>query len=221
MIWKSFKHKVRVNRGVLNNVKDSEIFKVYRLKGLYACLQTWKFYHLQQEQILQHLIYIYSARQRLNITKHTYYVYFEILNQITHTKWVWCRILSQNSKGDLVYKHDISLRISVYFHRIIYVVRIGSTVSSPLYITHGVRSLYLQLIRSNLGYASQIWCRQSVEHIRSIEKVQRRATKNILYLGFFSDISYSARLNLLPISYWHARVPRCGCSRQNTLISLY
>ena len=36
------------------------------------------------------------------------------------------------------------------------VVRIGSTVSSPLYITHGVRSLYLQLIRSNLGYASQI-----------------------------------------------------------------
>ena len=45
-------------------------------------------------------------------------------------------------------------------------------------------SLYLELVRSNIGYVSQIWCPQSVELIRNIEKIQRRATKYILNLGF-------------------------------------
>lgn len=68
------------------------------------------------------------------------------------------------------------------------------------------RSLYLQLIRSQLGYASQVWCPQTIESISAIEKVQRRATKYILNLGYMSDIPYPTRLNklnLLPITYWH------------------
>jgi hypothetical protein len=40
--------------------------------------------------------------------------------------------------------------------------------------------LYLQLVGSNLAYASQVWCPQSVQLIENIEKVQRRATKFIL-----------------------------------------
>ena len=42
------------------------------------------------------------------------------------------------------------------------------------------RSLYLQLVRSRLAYASQVWCPQSVELIRDLEKIQRRATKYVL-----------------------------------------
>ena len=67
-------------------------------------------------------------------------------------------------------------------------------------------TLYLQLVRSNIGYESQIWCPQSVEFIRNIEKIQRRATKYILNLGFLPDISYSTKLHqldLMPITYWH------------------
>ena len=68
------------------------------------------------------------------------------------------------------------------------------------------RSLCLQLVRSNFAFASQIWCPQSVELINDIEKVQRRATKFILSLGFLTDVPYSSRLkdlDLLPITYWH------------------
>lgn len=47
------------------------------------------------------------------------------------------------------------------------------------------RSSYFQLVRCNVGYASQIWFPQSVEFIRNIEKIQRQATNYILNLGFF------------------------------------
>jgi hypothetical protein len=42
--------------------------------------------------------------------------------------------------------------------------------------------------------------------IEDIEKVQRRATKHILNLGFITDISYKTRLlqlDISPVSYWH------------------
>ena len=42
--------------------------------------------------------------------------------------------------------------------------------------------------------------------IEDIEKVQRRATKYTLNLGFVTNVSYTARLlqlDLLPVSYWH------------------
>ena len=67
-------------------------------------------------------------------------------------------------------------------------------------------SLYLQLVRSQICYASQVWCPQTVEGIGNIEKIQRRATKYILQLGFFTDIPYPIRLqqlDLMPIVYWH------------------
>ncbi len=72
--------------------------------------------------------------------------------------------------------------------------------------TKARRSLYLQLVRSNFGYASQVWCPQSVKLIDDIEKVQRRSTKYILNLGFITNIPYTRRLiqlDLLPLTYWH------------------
>ena len=74
---------------------------------------------------------------------------------------------------------------------------------------HDVRvrkSLYLQLVRNNFAYASQVWSPQTIQLIENIEKVQRRATKYILNLGFTTNVPYTTRLlqlGLLPLSYWH------------------
>ena len=46
------------------------------------------------------------------------------------------------------------------------------------------RLAYLTLVRSRLGYATQVWTSQSKELIRKLERVQRRATKYILDLPF-------------------------------------
>ena len=70
------------------------------------------------------------------------------------------------------------------------------------------RSAYLNLVRSHLGYATHVWIPQSIDLIRKLERVQRRATKYILDLPFICDQTETYRdrltkLNLLPISYWH------------------
>ena len=68
------------------------------------------------------------------------------------------------------------------------------------------RILYLSLVRPALGYASQVWSPQTIDLIKRIECVQRRASKFILNLPFMCNESYLDRLisiNLLPISYWH------------------
>ena len=68
------------------------------------------------------------------------------------------------------------------------------------------RTMYLTLVRLHLGYATKVWSPQSIELMKSLERVQRRATKYILMLPFQTKWSYQHRLiqcNLLPISYWH------------------
>ena len=65
--------------------------------------------------------------------------------------------------------------------------------------------LYLSLVRSKLGYASQVWAPQTVTNIATMERVQRRATKFILSLPYRSDVLYKDRLQsigILPICYW-------------------
>ena len=52
----------------------------------------------------------------------------------------------------------------------------------------------------------KVWSPQSIELMKSLERVQRGATKYILMLPFQTECSYQDRLiqcNLLPISYWH------------------
>ena len=68
------------------------------------------------------------------------------------------------------------------------------------------RSLYLAIVRPALGYATQVWSPQTIDLIRRIERVQRRASKFILDLPFLCDVSYRDRLlsiDILPICYWH------------------
>ena len=72
--------------------------------------------------------------------------------------------------------------------------------------SNALKVLYLALVRSHLGYCSQIWAPQSViRNILLVESVQRRATKFIFKLSNKDHFSYRDRLvqlNLLTLSYW-------------------
>ena len=61
------------------------------------------------------------------------------------------------------------------------------------------RTMYLALVRPLLGYATQVWSPQSIELMKSLECVQRRATKYILMLSLQTEWSY--KCNLLN-NYW-------------------
>jgi hypothetical protein len=57
------------------------------------------------------------------------------------------------------------------------------------------KTLCLTLVRSQLGYCSQVWAPQTTYDIQTLERVP-----------FQTDISYPkrlAKLNILPITYWH------------------
>ena len=61
-------------------------------------------------------------------------------------------------------------------------------------------------MRPALGYATQVRSPQTIDLIRRIERVQRRASKFILDLPFLCKESYRERLlsiDILPICYWH------------------
>ena len=69
-----------------------------------------------------------------------------------------------------------------------------------------LRTLYLSIVRSTLGYATQVWSPQSIDLITRTERIQRRAAKFILKLPFVCAETYKDRLitlKLLPITYWH------------------
>ena len=67
-------------------------------------------------------------------------------------------------------------------------------------------TLYLAVVRPALGYATQVWCPQTVKLIEKLERIERRATKYVLGLPFLCAESYKERLlstDLLPLCYWH------------------
>ena len=67
------------------------------------------------------------------------------------------------------------------------------------------RSIYLTLVRSHLGYETQVSAPQSIELVCKMERIQRRASKYILNLPFNCQQSYKdglIQLNLLPLTYW-------------------
>ena len=67
-------------------------------------------------------------------------------------------------------------------------------------------TLYLAVVRPALGYATQVWCPQTVKLIEKLERIQRRATKYIFGLPLLCAESYKERLlstDLLPLCHWH------------------
>ena len=55
------------------------------------------------------------------------------------------------------------------------------------------RSIYLTLLRSDLGYATQVWAPQSIELVCKVKWIQRRASKFILNLPFHCQQSHKDR----------------------------
>ena len=65
------------------------------------------------------------------------------------------------------------------------------------------RTLYNTLVRSHVGYASQVWAPSMVGDIKSVENLQRRSTRFILPNSALNYRERLLKLNLLPVSYWH------------------
>ena len=68
------------------------------------------------------------------------------------------------------------------------------------------RCLFLAIARPHLGYATQIWAPQTIDLIKRVERVQRRASKFILNLPYDCQTNYKNRLKaskLLPLSFWN------------------
>ena len=75
--------------------------------------------------------------------------------------------------------------------------------------TFSKRLPYLALIRSHLGYASEIWSPYLHKDMASLERVQRRALKYILNNYNLCYTDRLMKLSVLPVSYWHEQKDHC------------
>ena len=64
------------------------------------------------------------------------------------------------------------------------------------------KHLYLELVRSQFVYCSQLWRPRLIKDIKSIERIQRRATKFILHDYTSEYKSRLISLHILPLMYW-------------------
>ena len=102
-------------------------------------------------------------------------------------------IVDQNLSWAKHYNH-----ISLKAYRSLHFIR-RTIPHAPVYLK---KQLYITLVRSHLTYCSQLWRPRLLKDIRSLEQIQRRATKFILQ-DFSSD--YKTRLiklNMLPLMHW-------------------
>ena len=72
---------------------------------------------------------------------------------------------------------------------------------SSLSTTDLRRQLYLTLVRSNMVYCSQLWRPFLIKDVLCLEKVQRRASKFILYDYSTNYKQHLIKLGILPLSY--------------------
>ena len=78
------------------------------------------------------------------------------------------------------------------------------------------RTIYLTIVRAHLAYSSPVWAPQTVDNIKNIERIQRRATKYILGLSYRCRDTYKDRLletDLIPLTYWHENSDMDPCSK--------
>jgi hypothetical protein len=70
------------------------------------------------------------------------------------------------------------------------------------------RTLYLSIVRSTVGNATQVWSPQSIDLITMIERIQRRATKFISKLAYVcGETCKETDLLRLTTNHLLARVP--------------
>ncbi len=84
-------------------------------------------------------------------------------------------------------------------YQALYVIRRSIPPHSP---AHLKKLLYRSLVKSQVSYCCQLWRSQLIKHIKSLERIQRKATKFIL--SYYSN-DYKSRLlelSTLPLMYW-------------------
>ena len=64
------------------------------------------------------------------------------------------------------------------------------------------KALYLTLIRPTIEYATQVWASSLVSDIKSIESLQRRSTRFIMFDSGYNYRGRLVKLNFVPVSYW-------------------
>ena len=84
----------------------------------------------------------------------------------------------------LTNKLQWSKQVTVATGRATKILNMVKRISSNNLDTFNKRSLYLALVRSHLGYASEIWPPYLHKDTATLERVQRRATKYILTITY-------------------------------------
>ncbi len=94
------------------------------------------------------------------------------------------------------YRNDL---ICSKAYQALYIIRRNIPSHSPVHLK---KVLYLSLVKSQVSYCCQLWRPQLIKHIKSLERIQRKATKFILN-DYSND--YKSRLlelSTLPLMYW-------------------
>ena len=114
----------------------------------------------------------------------------------------------ENDLG-ITFSCDFKFRSHIHIHKIVQKANkfLGVISRTFKYLDPDImRLLYTSLVRPHLDYASNIWNPYLLEDMRTIEKIQRRATKLI---PLFKQYSYYERLfalNLPSLQYHHLRM---------------
>ena len=103
---------------------------------------------------------------------------------------------------DLTWKKQVEAQSGKANKILGYVKRTSNSIKS----VDTKRTIYLTIVRAHLAYSSPVWAPQTVDNIKNIERIQRRATKYILGLPYRCRDTYKERLletDLIPLTYWH------------------
>ena len=123
------------------------------------------------------------------------------LNEVTLKLVTIARDLGLQVSHDLLWADHIAVIVSKA-NRMLGFLRRHCSKGVPCHIQ---KTLYISLVRSHLTYVSQVWSpclRGSIYLMRSLEAVQRRATR-FIFRGF--ELDYKCRLiqlHLLPLCYF-------------------
>ena len=98
--------------------------------------------------------------------------------------------------SDLSWTHHISMIVSNAYKVLCLLCRLFCSSNNTI----TKKRLYISLVRSQILYGSQIWRSLQLKDIKSIESVQRRATKFILNDYTSNCRSRLIKLHILPLS---------------------
>ena len=129
---------------------------------------------------------IVSYGRKANIIHNNYFIDHE-------------KILSTDLVKDLGVTFDPQLNFSAHIKEKVNkaYARLGVIRRNFNYMSHDVFCLlYKAMVRSHLEYASSVWNPHSIEDIKVLEKVQRRATKLVTSI---KHLSYEDRLRKLKL----------------------